>query len=120
MALFSKYKIVCDADLTVFEGKQARFHVAKGALEKCVLMHDSAKAPKFIENTFLKKIFTAKDVVHLRSIMLFSGEGEIALTPSERGFDHVLEWLRQNGWHIDDAIAESQASPSVRTFVRKK
>lgn len=32
MALFSKYKIVCDGDLTVFEGKQARFHVSRGGL----------------------------------------------------------------------------------------
>ncbi|OYW82593.1 MAG: hypothetical protein B7Z26_02840 [Asticcacaulis sp. 32-58-5] len=120
MALFSKYKIVCDSDLTVFEGKQTRFHVVRGGLEKCVLMHDSAKAPKFIENTFLKKIFTARDAVHLRSIMLFSADGEVALTPSERGFDDALVWLRESGWQIDDAIAESQASPSVRTFVRKK
>lgn len=83
-------------------------------------MHDQAKRPKLIEKTFLKKIFTAKDAVHLRSIMLFSGEGEIALNAAERGFGDIIEWLRANGWQIDEAITESQASPSVRTFVRRK
>ncbi|WKL56916.1 hypothetical protein Q1W73_14780 [Asticcacaulis sp. ZE23SCel15] len=120
MSLFSKYKIVCDGDLTVFEGKQARFHVSKGGLEKCVLMHDTAKAPKLLEKTFLKTFFTAKDAVHLRSIMLFSGEGEIALSATARGFSDAIDWLRANGWQIDEALAQSVGSPGVRTFVRKK
>jgi hypothetical protein len=62
--------------------------------------------------------FLQTEQPRLRFILLRTLAGrECTLADRDDGFAGALDWLRANGWKVDEAAERSQKAPYVRSFV---